>query len=77
MDNLPLTPYTVLDLTRARSGPTAVRQLADWRANVIITETPAGLDAGEPPGGPRNGPDFQNLQRGKRSLTLSLRGNVI
>ena len=32
---LPLSRFTVLDLTHARAGPTAVRQLADWGANVI------------------------------------------
>ena len=36
----PLARFTVLDLTRARSGPTAVRQLADWGANVIKLEEP-------------------------------------
>jgi crotonobetainyl-CoA:carnitine CoA-transferase CaiB-like acyl-CoA transferase len=30
-----LSRFTVLDLTRVRSGPTCVRQLADWGANVI------------------------------------------
>lgn len=60
----------VLDLTRVRSGPTCVRQLADWGADVIKIEAPvdsAGL------GGPRSGPDFQNLHRNKRSLTLNLK----
>ena len=36
-----LARFTVLDLTRVRSGPTCVRQLADWGANVIKIETPA------------------------------------
>ena len=53
-----LSRFTVLDLTRVRSGPTCVRQLADWGANVIKIETPAALDTGEPLGGPRDGPDF-------------------
>jgi crotonobetainyl-CoA:carnitine CoA-transferase CaiB-like acyl-CoA transferase len=35
---LPLSKFTVLDLTHARAGPTAVRQLADWGANVIKIE---------------------------------------
>ena len=31
----PLAPYRVVDQTRVRSGPTGVRQLADWGADVI------------------------------------------
>ena len=68
-----LARFTVLDLTRVRSGPTAVRQLADWGANVIKIETPPHLETGEAPGGPRQGPDFQNLHRNKRSITLNLK----
>lgn len=68
-----LSPYTVLDLTRVRSGPTCVKQLADWGANVIKIEEPGGDDKGAA-GGPRGGPDFQNLHRNKRSLTLDLSG---
>src|SRR3974390_3330485 len=68
-----LSRFTVLDLTRVRSGPPAVRQLADWGANVIKIETPPHLEAGESPGGPRHGPDFQNLHRNKRSMTLNLK----
>ena len=68
-----LSRFTVLDLTRVRSGPTAVRQLADWGANVIKIETPPHLEKGEGPGGPRQGPDFQNLHRNKRSVTLDLK----
>ncbi|TGD95122.1 CaiB/BaiF CoA transferase family protein [Methylobacterium nonmethylotrophicum] len=66
---LPLSGLTVLDLTRVRAGPTAVRQLADWGADVVKIEMP---DA-EALGGPRDGPDFQNLHRNKRSLTLDLK----
>jgi crotonobetainyl-CoA:carnitine CoA-transferase CaiB-like acyl-CoA transferase len=68
-----LAQYTVLDLTQVRAGPTAVRQLADWGANVVKIEPPARLLSGEPPGGPRDGPDFQNLHRNKRSLELDLK----
>jgi formyl-CoA transferase len=68
-----LSRFTVLDLTRVRSGPTCVRQLGDWGANVIKIETPPHLEKGEGPGGPRNGPDFQNLHRNKRSITLDLK----
>jgi formyl-CoA transferase len=63
----------VLDLTRVRSGPTCVRQLADWGANVIKIETPPHLEKGEGPGGPRENADFQNLHRNKRSMTLDLK----
>jgi formyl-CoA transferase len=68
-----LSRFLVLDLSRVRSGPTAVRQLADWGANVIKIETPPALEGGDSPGGPRHGPDFQNLHRNKRSLTLNLK----
>ena len=71
---LPLSKYTVLDLTAHRAGPTAVRQLADWGANVIKIEAPASIsnDKGSLIGS-RNGFDFQNLHRNKRSLTLNLK----
>jgi crotonobetainyl-CoA:carnitine CoA-transferase CaiB-like acyl-CoA transferase len=68
-----LTRFTVLDLTQVRSGPTAVRQLADWGANVIKIEVPQEMQAGEPAGGPRHGPDFQNLHRNKRAITINLK----
>jgi crotonobetainyl-CoA:carnitine CoA-transferase CaiB-like acyl-CoA transferase len=68
-----LSRFTVLDLTRVRSGPTCVRQLADWGANVIKIETPPHLEKGEGPGGPRANADFQNLHRNKRSITLDLK----
>lgn len=68
-----LARFTVLDLTRVRSGPTCVRELADWGANVIKIETPEHLETGEPLGGPREGPDFMNLHRNKRSITLNLK----
>src|SRR6185436_2808543 len=71
--SLPLSRFTVLDLTHARAGPTAVRQLADWGAKVIKIEPPAGLDEGEGPGGPRDGSDFQNVHRNKRGITLNLK----
>src|SRR3978361_1708976 len=66
----PLARFKVIDLTRVRAGPTCVRQLADWGADVIKIEAPEG-DAGL--GGERHGPDFQNLHRNKRSLTLNLK----
>lgn len=69
----PLSRFTVLDLTRVRSGPTAVRQLADWGANVIKIEAPAAIDSAKGMGGARNGPDFQNIHRNKRGMTLNLK----
>jgi crotonobetainyl-CoA:carnitine CoA-transferase CaiB-like acyl-CoA transferase len=68
-----LARFTVLDLTRVRSGPTAVRQLADWGANVIKIEAPAEVADSEQPGGPRHGADFQNLHRNKRAISLDLK----
>ena len=66
-----LSKYTLLDLTRVRSGPTCVRQLADWGANVIKIEDPESDKIGL--GGARSGSDFQNLHRNKRSMTLNLK----
>jgi crotonobetainyl-CoA:carnitine CoA-transferase CaiB-like acyl-CoA transferase len=68
-----LSRFTVLDLTRVRSGPTCVRQLADWGANVIKVELPEALEAGNQLGGARSGSDFQNLHRNKRAMTLNLK----
>ncbi|MDE0059238.1 MAG: CoA transferase [Defluviicoccus sp.] len=68
---LPLSRFKVLDLTRARSGPTCVRQLADWGANVVKVEMPD--PAGDGDNGGRQSSDFQNLHRNKRSMTLNLK----
>src|SRR5512134_27725 len=68
-----LSRFTVLDLTRVRSGPTCVRQLADWGANVVKIDALLEDAGGEQPGGPREGSDFQNLHRNKRSMTLNLK----
>jgi len=69
----PLSRFTILDLTRVRSGPTAVRHLADWGANVIKVEAPAAVDKSKGMGGSRTGPDYQNIHRNKRSLSLNLK----
>src|ERR1700693_4655068 len=68
---LPLNGIKVLDLTLARAGPTAVRHFADWGADVIRIEPPAG--EGEDVAGRRHGFDFQNLHRNKRAITLNLK----
>ncbi len=65
----PLAHVTVLDLTRVRAGPTAVKQLSDWGAAVIKVEGPAEDDMT----GARDGSDFQNLHRNKRSIVLDLK----
>src|SRR3979490_2250394 len=67
-----LARFRVLDLSRVRAGPTCVRQLADFGADVIKIETPPSVES-ETMGGPRHGPDFQNLHRNKRSITLNLK----
>jgi crotonobetainyl-CoA:carnitine CoA-transferase CaiB-like acyl-CoA transferase len=67
-----LARFTVLDLTRVRAGPTCVRQLADWGANVVKIDALLE-DGGEQLGGPRQGSDFQNLHRNKRAMSLNLK----
>jgi crotonobetainyl-CoA:carnitine CoA-transferase CaiB-like acyl-CoA transferase len=64
-----LSKIRILDLTRVRAGPSCVRQFADFGADVIKIENTAAEDMG----GPREGPDFQNLHRNKRSITLDLK----
>ncbi|MBT3536677.1 MAG: CoA transferase [Rhodospirillaceae bacterium] len=68
-----LSDLVVLDLTRARAGPTAVRQFADWGADVIKVEIPAAIEGGDVMGSARHGSDFQNLQRNKRSISINLK----
>ena len=69
----PLSRFTIIDLTRVRSGPTAVRHLADWGAQVVKVEAPAAVDKSKGMGGARDGSDYQNIHRNKRSLTLNLK----
>ena len=64
-----LSNLRVLDLTRVRAGPTCVRHFADFGADVIKIETTEAEDLG----GARDGPDFQNLHRNKRAITLNLK----
>ena len=70
---LPLSRFKVIDLTLARAGPSCVRTLADWGADVIRVEPPpSDADANELVG-KRDGSDFQNLHRNKRAITLNLK----
>ena len=68
-----LSRLRILDFSRGRAGPTCVRQFADFGADVIKIESPPGVDPNEAMGGPRHGPDMQNLHRNKRSMTLNLK----
>ena len=63
----------VIDLTRVRAGPSAVRHFADWGADVIKVELPNISNSDIDLGGARHGSDFQNLHRNKRSITINLK----
>src|SRR2546421_9384208 len=68
-----LSHLRILDFTRVRAGPTCIRQFADFGADVLKIESPPGVDPNESMGGPRDGPDMQNLHRNKRGMTLNLK----
>jgi crotonobetainyl-CoA:carnitine CoA-transferase CaiB-like acyl-CoA transferase len=72
---LPLGDLRVIDLTVARAGPTCVRQLADWGADVIRIEEPATVASGTIGTGSERalGSDYQHMHRNKRSLALDLK----
>jgi crotonobetainyl-CoA:carnitine CoA-transferase CaiB-like acyl-CoA transferase len=70
---LPLSRFKVIDLTLARAGPSCVRTLADWGADVIRVEPPPGDGEPDEMLGRRDGSDFQNLHRNKRAITLNLK----
>jgi crotonobetainyl-CoA:carnitine CoA-transferase CaiB-like acyl-CoA transferase len=70
---LPLSRFKVIDLTLARAGPSCVRTLADWGADVIRVEPPPGDGETDEMMGRRDGSDFQNLHRNKRAITLNLK----
>lgn len=76
----PLDGITVIDLTRALSGPYATLMLADAGAQVIKVERPDGGDDsrgwGPPFVGPADDPEatyFLSVNRSKRSITLDLK----
>ena len=70
---MPLSHIRVVDLCRARTGPTCIRQLSEFGAQVIKVELPEEQD--DDVGG-RHGFDFQNLHPNKRSLTLNLKSEA-
>ena len=70
---LPLSRFKVIDLTLARAGPSCVRTLADWGADVIRVEPPPEDGEASEVVGRRDGSDFQNLHRNKRAITLNLK----
>ena len=72
-EDKPLAGLMVLDLTLARAGPTCVRHLADWGADVVTIQQPL---AGEDLIGSRDGFDYQNLHRNKRAISLNLKSEA-
>jgi len=71
--SIALTKLRVLDLTRARAGPTCCRILGDFGADIIKIEAPAGVDPNEGMSGARDGSDMLNLHRNKRCMTLNMK----
>ena len=71
MSNLPLSHIRVLDLSRVRAGPTCVKFLGDFGADVIKIERTDG--GGDPMGDNRYSSDYVNAQRNKRGMTLDLK----
>lgn len=68
-----LAGLRVLDLTRVRAGPHCCRVLADFGADVIKFDAPAGIEANTGVSGTRHDFDMQNLHRNKRSIVLDLK----
>ena len=70
---MPLSHIRVVDLCRARTGPTCVRQLSEFGAEIIKVEMP---DEDDQEVGGRHGFDFQNLHPNKRSITINLKADA-
>ena len=70
MSTQPLSVYKILDLSRVRAGPTAVRQLSDWGARVIKVEIPKDQSDDDDA---TDRSDYQNMQRNKRSIAINLK----
>lgn len=71
----PLSRYTVIDATRVRAGPTAVRLFADLGARVIKVDIPPAAPGGDDMIGGRNHDraDYENLHRNKQSVTVNMK----
>ena len=71
----PLSRFTIIDASRVRAGPTAMRVFADMGARVIKLEIPSGAPGGDDMIGGRdhNRADYENLHRNKESLTLNMK----
>ena len=73
MFSQPLSAYKVIDLSRVRAGPTAVKQLSDWGAQVIRVEIPKDPTDLLNNDDETDRSDYQNLQRNKRSIAINLK----
>jgi len=71
--SLPLARFRILDLTRVRSGPTAVKVFADWGADIIKIEAPPADTVSDGYTGDRSSSDFLNLHRNKRAICINLK----
>lgn len=71
MASLALQHIRVLDLSRVRAGPTCVKFLGDFGADVIKIERRDG--GGDPMGDNRYSSDYVNAHRNKRGITLDLK----
>jgi len=81
MPHVPASPalarFRILDLTRVRAGPTCVKQFADFGADVIKIESPAGDETRSwlpPVDGEGGSTYFASVNRNKRSFVCDLAG---